>query len=84
MKFKVITSDRAAKEIKKLDKKDRIRIYKEIQRLEDPFSLDIKKIKDRIYRIRAGKFRIIIEIDFENRIVWVAKVDKRERIYDRI
>ena len=84
MKFKVITSDRAAKEIKKLDKKDRIRIYKEIQRLEDLFSLDIKKIKDRIYRIRAEKFRIIVEIDFENRIVWVAKVDKRERIYDRI
>ena len=84
MKFKVVTSDRAAKEIKKLDKKDRIRIYKEIQRLEDLFSLDIKKIKDRIYRIRVGKFRIIVEIDFENGIVWVAKVDKRERIYDRI
>ncbi len=84
MKFKVITSDRAAKEIKKLNKKDRARIYREIQKLEDPFSLDIKKIEDHIYRIRVGKFRILIEIDFENRIVWVAKVDKRERIYDRL
>ena len=84
MKFKVITSDRAAKEIKKLEKKDRVRIYKEIQKLEDPFSLDIKKIEDHIYRIRVGKFRIIIKIDFENRIVWVAKVDKRGRVYDRL
>ncbi len=84
MKFEVITSDRAAKDIKKLDKITRVRIYKTIRKLDDPFSLDIKKIEDHIYRVRVGDFRIIIEIDFENRVVWVAKVDKRERVYDRL
>lgn len=84
MKFKVITSDRAVKDLKKLDKKTRIRIYEEIKKLENTFSLDIKKIRENIYRVRVGKYRIIIEIDFENQIVWVAKIDKRERVYDRI
>ncbi|WP_202318397.1 type II toxin-antitoxin system RelE family toxin [Archaeoglobus neptunius] len=48
MKFEVRISDIAAKDIKKLDKITRVRIYKTIRKLEDPFSLDIKKIEDHI------------------------------------
>ena len=85
MKFKVIASERALKDLKKLDKIDRERIYETLEKLEEPFKLDIKKLKDNIYRVRVGRlFRIIIEIDFENQIVWVAKIDKRERVYDRL
>jgi len=43
--FKVITSERAAKDIKKLDKTNRVRIYKEIEKLSDPFSLTSGKLK---------------------------------------
>ena len=85
MKFKVLSSERALKDLNKLSKIDRKRIYEELEKLEEPFKLDIKKLKDNIYRVRVGRlFRIIIEIDFENQIVWVAKIDKRERIYDRL
>ena len=35
LRFEVITSAKAVKDIKKLDKTTRIRIYKEIQKLED-------------------------------------------------
>ena len=78
MKFEVRTSDRAAKDIKKLDKITRVRVYKMIEKPEDPFSLDIKKIEGHIYRVRVGNFRTIIEIGFENQIVWVAKVGKEK------
>ena len=84
MKFKVIASERALKDLKKLSKTEKKRIYEELEKLENPFELDIKKLKKNIYRVRVGRFRIIIEIDFNNQIVWVAKIDKRERVYDRL
>ena len=81
MKFKVIASERALKDLKKLSKIEKKRIYEELEKLEDPFKLDIKKLRKNIYRVRVGRFRIIIEIDFNSQLVWVAKIDKRERVY---
>ncbi len=69
MKFKVIASERALKDLKKLSKTEKKRIYEELEKLENPFELDIKKLKKNI---------------FNNQIVWVAKIDKRERVYDRL
>ncbi len=43
MKFKVIASERALKDLKKLSKIEKKRIYEELEKLEDPFKLDIKK-----------------------------------------
>ena len=51
MKFKVLSSERALKDLKKLSKIDRKRIYEELEKLEEPFKLDIKKLKDNIYRV---------------------------------
>ncbi len=43
------------------------------------FSLDIKKIKSNIYRVRAGrKIGIPFEIDFKEMTVLVAKIDWRD------
>ena len=84
MKFTVQLSDRAIKDLKRFEKRDLERIFKTIERLEDPFSLNIRKIKGDYYRIPVGKVRIIVKIDFENRKVLVVRVDWRKRIYDRI
>ena len=36
MKFKVLSSERALKDLKKLSKIDRKRIYEELEKLEEP------------------------------------------------
>lgn len=52
----VILSNRAIKDLKKFDKRDLERIFRTIERLEDPFSLNIKKIiKGEFYRVPIGK-----------------------------
>ena len=59
--------------------------FKTIEKLDDPFSLNIKKIKGNIYRVKAGrKIRLIIEIDFKEMTVLVARIDWRDRVYDRL
>ncbi len=50
MKFKVLISERALKDLKKLDKIYREKIYNILKELESPFELDIKKLQDHIYR----------------------------------
>ncbi|RLI76752.1 hypothetical protein DRP05_12260 [Archaeoglobales archaeon] len=64
MKFEIILKKRATKNLKKLSKTDRIRIFKTIERLEDPFSLDIRKLRDieNTYAVRVGNFRIVFKI----------------------
>jgi len=44
----------------------------------------LKKIKGDglgFYRIRYGETRIIFEISFENKTIWIEKIDFRENVY---
>ena len=85
--FRVKLSKKAEKFLDKLSEKDRERILSVLRTLrENPFSLDIKKLEGtEFHRVRVGRlYRIIIHIDWENRIIAVFKIDKRERVYDRL
>ena len=84
--MKVKISEKFLKELKKLSKLDQERIMKAVERLVDPFSMDIRKVKatKNIYRVKVGKWRIFIKIDFEKKVVYVLKFDRRERAYDRL
>jgi mRNA interferase RelE/StbE len=84
--FEIILKRSVSKELKKLSKPDRIRIYKALEKLKDPFSLDIRKLKglENTYAVRIGDFRIVFKIYFERKMIFVVKIDKRERVYDRI
>jgi len=84
--MRVELSEKFLKELKKLSKQDQERIMKAVERLEDPFSMDIRKVKATkdIYRVKAGKWRIFIKINFEKKVVYVLKFDWRERAYDRL
>jgi mRNA interferase RelE/StbE len=47
-------------------------------------NVDIKKLKGEwagFYRIRKGELRIIVEFNFENRSVFVERVDWRGSVY---
>ncbi len=83
--MKVYLDRDVVKFINNLSSKEKERILRRLKALEvDPFLG--KKLKDRenTYSIRVGKYRIIYEIHPEIDEIWVLKIDKRSRVYDRL
>ena len=87
MTFDVNIKEKSLKFISSLEKHDRERLRDVIFILKEypiPInSLDIAKLKGEKnkYRIRKGKFRIIYEVIWEQRVVLVHKVDIRSSVY---
>ena len=81
-------SDRANRFLNKLDKHINERIKKRLKKLEEmPIPKDVKFItregNDKIFRYRIGDFRALYKVKDANKIVLIAKVDKRPRVYHR-
>ncbi|WP_290596660.1 MULTISPECIES: type II toxin-antitoxin system RelE family toxin [unclassified Archaeoglobus] len=85
MRYEIFLSRQARKFLDRLDVTTRSRIAEKLKLLSDnPFALPYKKIKDRenTYRIRIGDFRVIYVV--RGNEIRVLKIDKRERVYDRL
>jgi mRNA-degrading endonuclease RelE of RelBE toxin-antitoxin system len=83
--MKVYLDRDAAKEVTKLREDEKSRILRRIKALEiDPFLGKKLKGRENTYSLRAGRFRIIYEIHTDLNEIWVLKIDKRERVYDRL
>ena len=85
MMFEVYLSRQAKKTLEKLDEDTRKRIIEKLKLLaENPFILPYKKIKGRenTYRIRIGDYRVIYSVRGQE--IRILKIDKRERVYDRV
>ena len=77
----------AEKKLKELDKELRRRILKKLVNLkENPFKVESTKLKgfNNVYRIRVGDVRVIYEIVFEERIIFILKIDFRGRVYKNL
>lgn len=70
--------------LSKLEKKDSKRIFEKIKELKNnPVPQDAKRlvnVKDRVFRIRIGKFRVLYRLNGD-KIIVVFLVDKRSRVY---
>jgi len=85
MMFEIFLSRQAKKFLGSLDKVNRERIREKLRVLRvNPFSIPYKKIKGRenTYGIRMGDFRIIYSVRGDE--IRVLRIDKRERVYDRL
>lgn len=81
MSFQVKFSNQATKFIRKLDNnlKERIKIkFKELS--QDPFRF-LEHYEGEDYKLRIGDYRALIDLDFNNKIIFVRIFDKRGRIY---
>lgn len=81
----VVLKKKALKFLKSLKVKDDIRrISEKIEQLSiNPFPPDSKRIEGfsiKVFRIRVGHYRILYFM--ENSIVYIEKIDYRERVYD--
>ena len=88
MTFEINIKGKSLKFISSLQKHDRERLKEAILVLKkDPVpikSLDITKIKGEknMYRIRKGKFRIVYEVIWEQKLILIHRVDFRGDVYE--
>ena len=79
-------SNSAKKFLKNAEKQLAARIMERIEKLaEDPFPSDVKRVvnlKEKVFRIRVGDYRIQYSVFFDKNLVFISDIDKRERAYD--
>ncbi len=76
-------SNQAVRFLKRCDNILAKRILNKIESLSsNPFPQDVKVTQGyRLFRVRVGKVRILYEVDKENNLLGVVKIDKRGRVY---
>ena len=86
MPFSVKLGPQATKFIKKLDAKTKERIKNKLLKLkEDPFPPEVERVEgykgEKVFRVRVGDYRILYLVRYEKELLFIAKVDKRGRVY---
>lgn len=84
--YSVELSQRSQKFLEKLDTHIRERIENRLRELsENPIPSDAKFIgresRERIFRCRVGMYRALYKVKDKEKIILVAKIDKRPKIY---
>ena len=85
MKYNLVYTQRAVKDIHRLEREIKNRIAKTILRYsEDPFNYSEKLTNSRLgnYRFKIGDYRVIF--DFEEYDIVVLRVGHRKEIYRKI
>lgn len=84
--YEIRFSKAAVKKIDDLTKNQKSKLKEIIGEMKlNPFSVPFTRIKGEInvYRIRIGDYRILFEMDKEERIISILKVEHRKKIYSR-
>ncbi len=84
--FKLEILKSADKDIRKIDKRYIRPVFDAIRALsENPFPPQCKKLKgsESSYRLRVGSYRILYEIDFQEKMIMVSHIRHRQDGYKR-
>ena len=81
--FKISWTKRALEDLDKLEKPISTRIINKISKLlENPYNLDIKRLKGITgYRLRVGDYRVIFDIEKDT--IFILNVGHRRNVYER-
>lgn len=72
----------AAKEFRHLEKEDQKRVGSVLERMRvRPHEFALRLSGSGAYRIRAGKLRIIVDIQKEDKQIIVLRIGNREKVY---
>ena len=85
MMFDARYSNQSKKFLKKADKILTQRLLEKIEKLQEkPIIHDTKVIEGskNLFRVRVDDYRILYEIDYQNKLIGIIKIDKREKVYD--
>ncbi len=87
--YYIEVSAKADKFLEKLDKHTKQILEKKLKKLEDnPYPQDTKFLgrdekNEKMYRYRLGDYRALYNVKEERKIVLIAKIDKRPRVYNK-
>ena len=85
MTYEIHFTDKAFKQLKKLEKGDQERIINALERIRiRPEAFITKIIDDPGYRLRVGNYRVILDIEKEKLIILVLMVAHRKNIYKKL
>lgn len=85
MNWKVEWHPKAAKNLEKLPKAVKSRVIKRVDKLQNnPFHFLEHYEGEDFYKLRAGDYRALIDLDFKNRLIKIQVFDHRKRIYKRV
>ena len=81
--YRIVVKKSVSKDLKKIPKKDILRILEAIKSLaQDPRPPQSKKLSGQErYRLRQGNYRILYSIEDEQLVVQVVKVGNRRDVY---
>ncbi|MBI2574311.1 type II toxin-antitoxin system RelE/ParE family toxin [Candidatus Woesearchaeota archaeon] len=81
----VYYSNQPLKFLKKEDKAIVDRVLVKIEQMRhNPITPDSKAVegyREKLFRVRVGKYRILYEVDYEANKIGIVKIDKRSRAY---
>jgi mRNA interferase RelE/StbE len=84
MTYEIIFSDKALKQLKKLERDVQERIIAALERIRiRPEKYVTKLVGDRAYKLRVGDYRVLMDIDKNKMMILVLKVGHRKNIYRR-
>jgi len=82
--YEIIFSQKAKKQLFKLDKAIQERVISALERIRiRPETYITKLIGDPGYKIRIGDYRVIIDIDKQNLLILIIKIGHRKNIYEK-
>ena len=83
MNYTVKWTPKSVKVLRKLPKDIALRIWNKTERLkENPFRY-LEHYEGSGYKFRIGEYRLLIDVDFDNKVLIVRVFNKRERIYGK-
>jgi mRNA interferase RelE/StbE len=84
MTYDIIFSDKALRQLKKMEKNVQERIIAVLERIRiRPEAYVTKLSGDPGYKIRVGDYRVIMDIDNKKLHILVLKIGHRKNVYDR-
>ena len=85
MSYSVEWHPKVRKFLHKLPKDISERIVLKVKELqEDPFRYLEHYEGKNYYKLRVGDYRMLIDIDFNNKVLFIRVIDHRSRIYERL
>lgn len=84
MTYEIIFSDKALRQLKKLEKNTQERIITVLERIRvRPEAYVTKLVGDTGYKLRVGDYRVIMDIENKMLRILVLKVGHRKNVYDK-